>query len=174
MTAIVPNNLSEDALSVEPEVTQRLQTAVSQIIANASSPTTIVDEFTPSKQIPAEQTAGIFTVSEIPFLSSAARSLLDTAAASALVTPNPTLAAANNTPSITAASEAQQLQKLNNSLAPLGLNSASIGKIDSIAAVTKDFNPSAFTILAHQLEAEQVTPEANTSTPSPKTRVATA
>lgn len=66
------------------------------------------------------------------------------------------------------------MQKLNNSLASLGLDSASIGKIDSIASVTKDFNPSAFTILAYQLKAEQVTSEANTTTPSPKTRVAKA
>lgn len=58
MTAIVPNNLSEGALSVEGELTQRLQTAVSQIIAGTDDArrAATVDEFTPSTQILAEQT----------------------------------------------------------------------------------------------------------------------
>jgi hypothetical protein len=176
MTAIVPNNLSAETLGVEAEATQRLQTAVSQIVAGTDDArlATTVDEFTPSTQIPAEQAAGIFTVSQLPLLSPAARSVLGTAAASALVTPNPAVAAANNTPAATAASEGAQLQKLNISLSSLGLDSANIGKIDSIASVTKDFNPAAFTILAYQLRAEQVSAEANATTPPLKTRVARA
>jgi hypothetical protein len=169
MAAVVLNNLTESALSNEEEVTQVLPTAVGPIIVRAddTSPATTVDEFTPSTQIPAEQSAGIFTVSQLPFFSSAARYELDTAAASALVTPN------NNTP-LAAASDGGQLEALNNSLASLGLDSASIGKIDSIAGATKDFSPSAFTILAYQLKAAQGTSEANTTTPSPKTLAARA
>lgn len=47
----------------------------------------------------------------------------------------------------------QQLQTLNNSLAALGLSAADIQKVDQVAGLIKDFNPTAFTSLVYQLEA---------------------
>ena len=46
----------------------------------------------------------------------------------------------------------QQLQTLNQALAALGLSAQDIQQVDRIATVINDFNPSAFTALAYQLE----------------------
>lgn len=51
-------------------------------------------------------------------------------------------------------SQQTQLNTLNNALAALGLSTADIQEIDQIASLTSDFNPSAFTTLAYQLEAQ--------------------
>jgi hypothetical protein len=54
-----------------------------------------------------------------------------------------------------------QLQALNNALAALGVSKAEMRKIDSIAVLIHDFNPTAFTSLVHQLEglAQDVAPQ---------------
>jgi len=68
----------------------------------------------------------------------------------------PTTAASN------LAATQQQLQSLNQALAALGLSQQDIQQLDRIASIINDFNPSAFTALAYQLEvlAQQVAPQA--------------
>jgi hypothetical protein len=58
-----------------------------------------------------------------------------------------------NAPAATSANVQHQLQLLNNALAALGLNSADIQKIDSIAGLIDDFQPTRFANLAFQLQA---------------------
>jgi hypothetical protein len=77
-------------------------------------------------------------------------------------TQQPAAASATNNPSAfgattaastgTLASQAQ-LQKLNNSLAALGLSTAAIKTVDQIANAINDFNPDAYSNLVYQLEA---------------------
>jgi len=56
-----------------------------------------------------------------------------------------------------------QLNTLNNALAALGLSAADIQQIDRVASLINDFNPTAFTSLAYQLEAQAQ----NSTGPSP-------
>ena len=51
-------------------------------------------------------------------------------------------------------SQQTQLNTLNNALAALGLSAADIRQIDRVASLINDFNPTAFTSLAYQLEAQ--------------------
>ncbi len=63
----------------------------------------------------------------------------------------------------------RQLQGLNQALAALGLSQQDIQQLDRIASIINDFNPSAFTALAYQLEvlAQQVAPQAAASANTP-------
>jgi hypothetical protein len=93
-----------------------------------------------------------------------------TAAAVAIGTPEPrTATAANggaaktaNAPATTSATVQHQLQLLNNALAALGLNSTDIQKIDTIAGLIDDFQPTRFANLAFELQAlaQQSAPKA--------------
>jgi len=85
-----------------------------------------------------------------------------TAATVAIGTPAPRSATAANAaaaraaasaPATTSANIQHQLQLLNNALAALGLNSTDIQKIDSIAGLIDDFEPTRFANLAFQLQA---------------------
>jgi hypothetical protein len=63
-----------------------------------------------------------------------------------------------------------QLQSLNNSLASLGLNAADISIIDRIASLIQDFNPTAFSSLAYQLEGmAKANASTNTAAAAPST-----
>lgn len=66
-------------------------------------------------------------------------------------------APASNLPKVITAgtpSVEDQLQALNNKLSALGLGPADIQKVDQIAGLINDFNPTAFTSLVYQLEAQ--------------------
>ena len=129
------------------------------------------DQFTPSAPN-AAQAAGLFTVSQITLFSPAAEFLLaqtpdpqanpvnaaDTAAnfaapRSATAANAAAARAAASAPATTSANIQHQLQLLNNALAALGLNSTDIQKIDSIAGLIDDFEPTRFANLAFQLQA---------------------
>lgn len=74
------------------------------------------------------------------------------------ITAATTTTAATANPALTQ----QQLQTLNQALAALGLSQQDIQQVDRIATIINDFNPSAFSALAYQLEelAQQATPQA--------------
>jgi hypothetical protein len=129
------------------------------------------------------QEAGLFSVTQFTLFSAAADFLLAQTATPAATTaklqtsnataqttaeantntsvPTTTQTAATTSPATTAAitttnttpSTQEQLQSLNASLAALGLSRADITVIDRVASLIKDFNPTAFTDLVHQLEA---------------------
>ena len=72
--------------------------------------------------------------------------------------PTPTTAAAPaaataTTASPNSASTQEELQALNTSLEALGLSPQDIQQLDQIASIINDYNPTAFTSLAYQLEA---------------------
>jgi len=84
----------------------------------------------------------------------------------------PTAAAATATATTTSAAPGsltvrQQLQSLNTALAALGLSPQQIQQLDQIASIINDFNPTAFTSLAFQLEElAQATQAAPTPAPA--------
>src|SRR6266852_2967755 len=112
----------------------------------------------------AQEAAAINTAAPVPAPDAAAA----TAALATPAPPNATAAnaaaarAAANAPATTSANVQHQLQLLNNALAALGLNSADIQKIDSIAGLIGDFQPTRFANLAFQLQAlaQQSAPQA--------------
>ena len=126
------------------------------------------------------QAAGLFNVSPASIFSAAAGALLTqskaapanvataaapapatvaaqpaTAAATIVQAPAPTPAApaATTAAATSLASAQEQLQSLNLALAALGLSTQDIEQLDQIASTINDYNPSAFTAQAYQLEA---------------------
>ena len=91
-------------------------------------------------------------------------------------TPAATAPAATSTATSNLAATQQQLQTLNQALTALGLSQQDIQQLDRIASIINDFNPSAFTALAYQLEvlAQQVAPQAAATAPVVNTQPALA
>jgi hypothetical protein len=81
---------------------------------------------------------------------------------SATATNGGAVSTAANAAATTSANAQHQLRLLNNALAALGLNSTDIQKIDSIAGVIGDFQPTRFPNLAFELQAlaQQSAPQA--------------
>jgi hypothetical protein len=131
--------------------------------------TAVQDEFTSSTPN-IEQAAGLFTVNQFSLFSAAAETLLAPAITTTLATPataNTLNADASAAFAATGANSEDRLQSLNTALDGLGLSNANISKIDRIADLTNDFNPKAFSILAHQLLAQQVPQDAAATTTAP-------
>ena len=143
------------------------------------------------------QAAGIFSVAATSFFSSASASLLApnnsaptiqpparvraTAAAAATATtanppapqstaPVPAQAPATTAsgPVATLVSAQEQLQSLNLALAALGLSNQDIQQLDQVASTTSDYNPSAYTAHAYQLELLARQPASHASTAPPE------
>jgi hypothetical protein len=91
-------------------------------------------------------------------------------------TPAATAPAATSTATSNLAATQQQLQALNQALTALGLSQQDIQHLDRIASIINDFNPSAFTALAYQLEvlAQQIAPQAAATAPVVNTQPALA
>ncbi|MBV9888375.1 MAG: hypothetical protein JO119_17675 [Acidobacteria bacterium] len=154
---------------------QSTQRAQGLLVNNAASPHAPIsalpqDQFTPSSlnesASSTAQAAGLFTappVSALPLNVPPATSQTGDAATSGPSASNanaqsgPTLSDNATSAAPTAAgsvSQQTQLNTLNNALAALGLSAANIRQIDRVASVINDFNPTAFTSLAYQLEAQ--------------------
>lgn len=131
------------------------------------------DLFIPSSQTlqsqATAQAAGLFSVPQPSFFSAAAHSVLRPnapaqAGAAQAATPvapaahagtaaSPATAASVATASTTSLAAAQeQLQSLNLALAALGLSTQDIRQLDQIASIRNNYNPSAYTAQAYQLE----------------------
>jgi hypothetical protein len=119
--------------------------AVAPSSAAAATSTTAAsgDEFSPSVQN-LEQAAGLYTATSSPLVNSDATLLNLAPSASGPTTPNASGA----------------LQKLNNALEALDLSNAVINKIDAIATVTNNYNPTSYTVTAHDLEAGEIPQQA--------------
>jgi len=113
----------------------------------------LLDQFVPSSQTATgsatADAAGLFTAGQFSLFTAAADALL---AQSKPATPNSS-ATAFTTPTPGSVTTEAQLQSLNRSLAALGLSAADIKKVDQIASVINNFNPTSFTSLVYQLEA---------------------
>jgi hypothetical protein len=122
----------------------------------------------PARPTPAATTAALAALPQAATTATNRTNLANTA-----VTQQPVAPITNFTPAATALAAAstatsnlavtqRQLQALNQALAALGLSSQDIQQLDRIASIINDFNPSAFTALAYQLEvlAQQVAPQA--------------
>jgi len=159
-------NLAENLLNV---TTAASNPATQSNVNTNNIAATIQDEFTASPQN-IEQAAGLFTVNQFSLFSPAAETLLAPAIATTLATPttaNTLNADANAAFSATGANSEARLQTLNSALDGLGLSNANISEIDRIADLTNDFNPEAFSILAHQLFAQQAIQDTATTTTAP-------
>lgn len=157
-------NLAENLLDV---TTARLNQATqSNVNTNNIATATSKDEFTSSIQN-IEQAAGLFTVNQFSLFSPAAETLLAPAITTTLATPATANTLNADANAATGASSQERLQTLNTALDGLGLSNANISKIDRIADLTNDFNPEAFSILAHQLLAQQVPQDAAATTTAP-------
>jgi hypothetical protein len=99
----------------------------------------------------------------------------NTAAGTATTVPATTKGAATSAATITPGSLAaqQQFQSLNTALAALGLTPQEIQQLDRIASILNDFDPTAYTALAYQLEqlaqAQQPTATPTTGGNAPNT-----
>ena len=100
--------------------------------------------------------------------------------ASPSAAPDSATSTSSSSSSVAPGSIAQQTQlnTLNNALAALGLSAADIQQIDRVASLINDFNPTAFTSLAYQLEAQAQNSAAQNSavaqvTQAPRTTTAT-
>jgi hypothetical protein len=128
-------------------------TAVGAIARAAANPSALVDQFVPSSKAGtangATEAAGLFTAPQFSLFTAATDAFL---AQSAPFGANAAPAAAANAPASGIAAVEKQLQALNNSLAALGLSAADIRKVDQIATVINNFNPTSFTSLVYQLE----------------------
>jgi hypothetical protein len=130
--------------------------------ANPANTTTPAANSTASPT--AQELAAANAVAALPTLAAATAATANAAAVNAAGAP------------ATTTSIAQQLQTLNSALAALGLSQADINKIDSVAGFINDFNPTAFTNLANQLEAlaHQQTAASQTASNAPATANASA
>ncbi len=72
-------------------------------------------------------------------------------------------------PVATLVSAQEQLQSLNLALAALGLSNQDIQQLDQVASTTSDYNPSAYTAHAYQLELLARQPASHASTAPPET-----
>ena len=156
-------NLAENLLDV---TTARSNQATQSNVNTSNIATAIQDQFTSSTPN-IEQAAGLFTVNQFTLFSPAAETLLAPAIASTLATPATANTLNADANAATGASSQERLQTLNTALHGLGLSNANISKIDRIADLTNDFNPEAFSILAHQLLAQQVPQDAAATTTAP-------
>ncbi len=153
---------------------QSTQRAQGLLVNNAASPHAPIsalpqDQFTPSSlnesASSTAQAAGLFTApavsalpANVPTTSQTGDAATSGASASNANAQNgPTLSDNATSAAPTAAgsvSQQTQLNTLNNALAALGLSAVNIRQIDRVASVINDFNPTAFTSLAYQLEAQ--------------------
>jgi hypothetical protein len=107
--------------------------------------------------------------------ATATASLAQPTGTAATTTVNASSANAASAASPGALTVAAQLQTLNSSRAALGLSPSDIQKVDQIAGLINDFNPTSFTSLVYQLEALALNaaPQA-TQTPAARDRTASA
>jgi hypothetical protein len=107
--------------------------------------------------------------------ATAIASLAQPTATAAITTANASSANAASAASPGALTVAAQLQTPNSSLAALGLSPSDIQKVDQIAGLINDFNPTSFTSLVYQLEAlaQNVAPQ-TTQTPAASDSTASA
>jgi len=128
-------------------------TAVGAIARATANPSALVDQFVPSSQAGtgngATEAAGLFTAPQFSLFTAATEAFL---AQSAPFGANAAPAAVANTPASGSAGVEKQLQGLNDSLAALGLSAADIRKVDQIASIINNFDPTSFTSLVYQLE----------------------
>jgi hypothetical protein len=129
------------------------------------------DQFTPSVQNEAAQAAGLFTVRRSPVFSPAADSLLASPATPQATAPPATIEPANTA---NTQNPKVQLQKLNNTLAALGLSRTDIQRVDNIASLIETFDPTVFTSLVYQLKAlaRQASPQTAANPAAPSTLTA--
>jgi hypothetical protein len=97
----------------------------------------------------ATEAAGLFTAPRFSLFTAATEAFL---AQSAPFGANAAPAAVANTPASGSAGVEKKLQALNDSLAALGLSAADIRKVDQIASIINNFDPTSFTSLVYQLE----------------------
>lgn len=117
------------------------------------NPAAFSDQFVPSSQIATgsatADAAGLFTAGQFTLFTAAADALL---AQSKPAAPSASTSA-TTAPTPGSITTEAHLQSLNRSLAALGLSAADIKKVDQIASVINNFNPTSFTSLVYQLEA---------------------
>ena len=160
-----------EALFNQTELEAQASRAATQSNASTDifSAAAIGDEFTPSAQS-TEQAAGIFSQ-----FSPAAVAKLAPANSPTFETANAATTNALAAPVATAANSEAHLRQLNTALEEQGPSNTNIGKIDDIAVLINNFNPSTFTFVANQLKAQQPAPPTVTTTAAPvRTRTATA
>ena len=137
------------------EVRTLLGTATAARATGApANPAALSDQFVPSSQTATgsatADAAGLFTAGQVTLFTAAADALLAQS--------KPAVANGSSTTATTVATPGSvtteaQLESLNRSLAALGLSAADIKKVDQIASVINNFNPTSFTSLVYQLKA---------------------
>jgi hypothetical protein len=168
VTSVVNLN---DGLLGQPSAQQTQGSAASNATSLQASVSALPqDSFTPSAASESgdstAQAAGLFnapTTSGLPAnatsttLQAGGPSNLGSSTSNANTQSAPSAAADSTAPASAApgsASQQTQVNTLNNALAALGLSAADIRQIDRVASLINDFNPTAFTSLAYQLEAQ--------------------
>jgi hypothetical protein len=128
-------------------------TAASTTARAAVIPGAPVDQFVPSAQPGtangATDGAGLFAAPQSSLFTPATDAFL---AQSAPFGVNAAQTAAGKAAALGIGGVEKQLQALNNSLAALGLSTADIRKVDQIASIINNFDPTTFTSLVYQLE----------------------